>query len=255
MEVMATFEADLKIHGLVIPFVFSVVEKLTYDCILGMNFLQDTNAVIDASSGTLNLYHGLLTVPMIRTDNPATVQLICNVTLPPLSDTALPIKATQPLLKGAYVVENEACPPHKSLLIGRTLVNVDQTHFHCPVLNPTDKAIRLKKGTIVGELTAATVIEPQRPPAAQQLQQLPSIAQMRAALEAKEISFKNTVVTGTDLDNLITLLYKNIDLMATSIHNLPGSDVLLYHIDTGDHPPVSSRAYRHSPADKLEISR
>jgi hypothetical protein len=57
------------------------------------------------------------------------------------------------------------------------------------------------------------------------------------------------------LDNLIALLYKNIDLMATSIHDLPGSDVLLYHIDTGDHPPVSSRAYRHSPADKLEISR
>jgi hypothetical protein len=44
--------------------------------------------------------------------------------------------------------------------------------------------------------------------------------------------------------------------MATSIHDLPGSDVLLYHIiDTGNHPPVSSRAYRHSPADKLEISR
>jgi hypothetical protein len=81
------------------------------------------------------------------------------------------------------------------------------------------------------------------------------IAQMREALEAKEISFKNTVVTGADLDNLITLLYKNIDLMATSIHDLPGSDVSLYHIDTGDHPPVSSRAYRHSPADKLEISR
>jgi hypothetical protein len=78
---------------------------------------------------------------------------------------------------------------------------------------------------------------------------------MRQALEAKEISFKNTVVTVADLDNLITLLYKNIDLMAKSIHNLPGSDVLLYYIDTGDNPSVSSRAYRHSPADKLEISR
>jgi hypothetical protein len=73
MEVMATFEADLKIHGSVIPFVFSVVEKLSYDCILGMNFLQDTNAVIDTTAGTLNLYHGLLTVTMIRADNPAQI--------------------------------------------------------------------------------------------------------------------------------------------------------------------------------------
>jgi hypothetical protein len=99
MEVMASFEADLKIHGLVIPFVFSLVENLIYDCILGMNFLQDTNDIIDASSGTLSLYHGLLTVPMIRADNPATVQLICNVTIPPLSETALPIKATRPSIR------------------------------------------------------------------------------------------------------------------------------------------------------------
>jgi hypothetical protein len=102
MEVTASFEADLKIHGLVISFVFSVVEKLTYDCILGMNFLQDTNAIIDASSGTLSVYHGLLTCTNdTSNDNPATVQLmICNVTIPPLSETALPIKATWPSLKG-----------------------------------------------------------------------------------------------------------------------------------------------------------
>jgi hypothetical protein len=43
--------------------------------------------------------------------------------------------------------------------------------------------------------------------------------------------------------------------MATSIHDLPGSDVFLYHIDTGDHPPIRARPYRYSPADKAEISR
>jgi hypothetical protein len=43
--------------------------------------------------------------------------------------------------------------------------------------------------------------------------------------------------------------------MATSIHELPGSDVFLYHIDTVDHPPIRARPYRYSPADKAEISR
>jgi hypothetical protein len=43
--------------------------------------------------------------------------------------------------------------------------------------------------------------------------------------------------------------------MATSIHHLPGSDVFLYHIDTGDHPPTRARPYRYPPADKAEISR
>jgi hypothetical protein len=38
MEVTATLQADLKIQGLIIPFSFLVIEKLGYDCILGMNF-------------------------------------------------------------------------------------------------------------------------------------------------------------------------------------------------------------------------
>jgi hypothetical protein len=50
------------------------------------------------------------------------------------------------------------------------------------------------------------------------------MAEMRKALEQKEISLTDTVVKGKDLDDLITLLYNNIDLMATSIHDLPGSD-------------------------------
>jgi hypothetical protein len=65
----------------------------------------------------------------------------------------------------------------------------------------------------------------------------------------------DTVVKGKNLDDLITLLHNNIDLMATSIHDLPGSDVFLYHIDKGDHPPIRARPYRYSPADKAEISR
>jgi hypothetical protein len=40
MEVSATLQADLKIQGLIIPFLFLVIEKLGYECIFGMNFLQ-----------------------------------------------------------------------------------------------------------------------------------------------------------------------------------------------------------------------
>jgi hypothetical protein len=43
--------------------------------------------------------------------------------------------------------------------------------------------------------------------------------------------------------------------MATSLMDLPGTDILLHRIDTETHPPVRKRAYRHSPADRAEISR
>jgi len=78
---------------------------------------------------------------------------------------------------------------------------------------------------------------------------------MRAALDAKQISLTDTSVTGRDLDNLIALLYNNLDLVATSLNDLPGTDVMLHRIDTGDSPPIKTRGYRHSPADNLEIAR
>jgi hypothetical protein len=172
-----------------------------------------------------------------------------------LSEAALPVASPKALPRGSYVIENGLHPLYHTLLVGRTLVNVDKPNFHCRVLNPTKKIIRLRKGTVVGELVAATVIETQPQQQKTPKQKLPSIAEMRKALEEKEISFTDTVVKGKDLDDLITLLYNNIDLMATSIHDLPGSDVFLYHIDTGDHPPIRARPYRYSPADKAEISR
>jgi hypothetical protein len=84
---------------------------------------------------------------------------------------------------------------------------------------------------------------------------LPSVADMRAALEAKGISFKDTALEGADLNGLICLLYNSMDIMATSLAKLPGTDIMRHRIETGDSPPVRTRAYRHTPADKEENSR
>ena len=43
--------------------------------------------------------------------------------------------------------------------------------------------------------------------------------------------------------------------MATSLEELPGCDVLKMHIETGQHPPVNRKGFRHSPQDKAEIRR
>ena len=89
----------------------------------------------------------------------------------------------------------------------------------------------------------------------QRANQLPSVSEMRTALEDKQISLTDTAVTGCDLDKLITLLYNNLDLVATSLNDLPGTDIMLHRIDTGDSPPIRTRGYHHSPADNAEISR
>ena len=78
---------------------------------------------------------------------------------------------------------------------------------------------------------------------------------MKRALDAKKISFEGTAMQGKDLEALIKLLYNNIDLFATSLSEMPGTDVMLHRIDTGDSPPIRKRAYRHAPAVQIEIAK
>jgi hypothetical protein len=125
----------------------------------------------------------------------------------------------------------------------------------CRVLNPTDKTVKLKAGTVIGKLSPVHVYPMVATVSERPTDITVSIEDMRKALEAKKLSLDGVVLKGGDLDNLIRLLYNNIDLFATSFADLPGCDVLLHRIDTGDSPPVHKRAYRHTPADREEISR
>jgi len=47
MKAQALIDVDVKLGGVTFPFVFIVVERLGFDCILGMDLLNETKAVID----------------------------------------------------------------------------------------------------------------------------------------------------------------------------------------------------------------
>jgi hypothetical protein len=87
------------------------------------------------------------------------------------------------------------------------------------------------------------------------LKTVPTIAEMKSEFESKCISLADTAVKGQDFDKLVTLLYASRDVMATSLLDLPGTDVMLHRIDTGDSPPIRTRQFRHSPSDRAEIDR
>jgi hypothetical protein len=117
-------------------------------------------------------------------------KLTCNVSIPPLSEAASPTKSAKTVLRGSYIVESGLHPPYHILLVGRTKVNPDRSIFHCRVLNLTNKTIRLRKGSTIGELMAATVIESHPQQQILQKQNLPSIAEMRKHLSRKQCRWR-----------------------------------------------------------------
>jgi len=81
------------------------------------------------------------------------------------------------------------------------------------------------------------------------------MTQMMKALADKKISLEGVSVTGADFENLVALLYENLDLFATSLADMPGTDLMMHRIDTGSSPPIRKRSYRQAPAKQAEITK
>lgn len=253
LKILLETDVEIKINGLQIPFALCVIKDLSYDVILGLNFLQETQAVVDVPKNSLILFQGLLTIPMTVTGAAPVVTTIATVMIPPLCEAVFPVKTNRKLKNGTYVIEGELQSPCRGLVVARVLVNPAKV-MTCRAMNTTDKPIKLNPYAPVGVLTEVTIPE-QIKSKQTDIEQLPTIAEMRQTLEKLDISVKDTAVTGQDFENLIKLLYRNKDLIATDLNDLPGTDVLMHKIDTGSHPPIKKRSYRHAPADREEIAR
>ena len=157
MPVLATFDTEIKINGLAIPITFDVVETLGYDCLIGMTFLEATEANIDLKSNTLSLYGGLISVPMTRSGHTNTVYTLTDITIPPYCESVFPVSTFAKPSKETYIIEGNFRSPCRAILVARALVNANKKKFPCRVLNPTAKAITLRAHTPVGELDCVTI--------------------------------------------------------------------------------------------------
>ena len=255
MLVSADVDVDLKIGGLSLPFTFCVIDKLDFDIILGMDFLRESRAVIDIRSNSLIIFDSVTSVPMTHTSEDKIVQNVSTVTIPPFSEAIIKTSTCAKNLKGSYIIEQSPYAKCNALLIARAVVDTKQKTFPCRMLNPTDRPITLKPRTPVGALVPVTIENAVTMKAPPQENPTLSVNEKRLALEKMGITFEGTALVGEDLNKLICTLYRNRDVMATSIKDLPGCDILMHRIETGDAPPIRKRTYRYSPADKAEISR
>jgi hypothetical protein len=147
---------------------------------------------------------------------------------------------------------------HKQLvLIARSEVQSHDRKMVCCVLNPTNKAIKIRKHTPIGTLTPVEAVAeeevtqtPAQPPNAW------SFAEMRRELETLlNLTFNNTALKGDMLDKLVTLLHQSRDLFVTSVEQLPfsGANVPPFRIDTQDALPYCARRMRYRPEQRREI--
>jgi len=138
-------------------------------------------------------------------------------------------------------------------MVVRAIVDTRSNRLPCRVLNPTEKPIKLKSGVAVGILAPVTVHPTSQ--IKQQSKRKATMIQMLKALADKKVSLEGVTITGTDFEQLVTLLYENLHSFPTLLMDLPGTDFMLHKIDMGDCPLIRKRSYRQAPADRVEIAK
>jgi hypothetical protein len=253
MPVTTEIETEVKIAGLHIPCTFSVVEELGFQAILGVDFLTDAHAVVNFKNNTLSICDELITVPLVRANDNFIAYTTDAVDIPPFCEAIFNATAKFKRSNETFIVEPSPYARCSTLLVARTIFNANRNIFCCRVCNATDKAIKLPADTPIAMVSPVTVHELNEEPTHIDEDSTLSIAEMRAFLESKQVSFKDTALTGKHLDDLIRLLYRYRDRLAVKLTDLEASDTLLFRIDTGDALPIRKRGFRRTPQEKEQL--
>jgi hypothetical protein len=132
---LGTVDVELSIQGLVIPFTIHVLKSLSHKLILGQDFLQSSNAVINCGDRSITLFEGLVCAALTRyQDRESVFRLTQDVILPAATETIVKLFVpnharrkiglveTFPQLKNKFlVVANAVVHPKGSYTIGRIL--------------------------------------------------------------------------------------------------------------------------------------
>ena len=229
-----------------------VVNSLTTEAILGLNFLQQSNALIDLAKKQL-LFKGhsvsvsLQSPHKTESDALPSVRVVETIRLPPRSEIIVMAETVNAVDGRNYLAETKG-GSRPAALVARALVESKQSKVPTKLLNPRDTPTTIKAGTEVATLVPVN---------------FPSSSVIASTVEAttKDIEHElqrladeqGSHLTGAQKVQFFGLLSRYADIFATSNHDLGRTDKLEHRIFTGDASPRRQRVRRIPPSRRKEV--
>jgi len=156
MKVNGTILLTLNIHGLLVPFTFYVLEHLSHNLIMGVDFLTRTKANIDMATGVITFYDDLVGLNMTKGDE-ILLRTVNAVRIPPKSEALIPVSVPTFFKSKISLIEPAANLHYKNLALAKAIVLPKNNTTVCKILNPTDTHIFLKRRTTVAVIEKLSV--------------------------------------------------------------------------------------------------
>ena len=249
LPIKGTLKVSLQIAGGTYPCDFHVVRNLSYEAVLGRDFLRAHGAVINLKNSTLHLDNE---PPDTLSETTCVVRAWSTCVIPPQSESVMPAYLDANWSPGVVGLL-EASPrliERYQLQGAAALVTLSPDHtVPFRLINPTQKPVTLYRGATLGNFSRADdniqVYSLEEQPEKPDVQPPPA--------ENVPVDLTDADLTDTQKAELQNLLNEYRDIFALKPNELGRTNLVQHHIDTGDHAPIRQRAYRVPAAQKERI--
>ena len=249
LPVSGRFTTTLEIANGLYSSTFLVVRDLTYDALLGRDFLRANGAVINLKDSTLQLEES---IARPHSEGACPVRVLYNCVIPASSEAVIPAYLDQTYTPRdvGFVEASPRLIERYQLQGAASLVTVSADHtVPFRLINPTRKPVTLYRGATLETFSQtdeslqvfslSTKTEPTKEPQAE----VPDVP----------VDLANADLTDSQKTELQRLINEYRDVFAPQ--ELGRTNLVQHHINTGDHPPIRQRAYRVPEAQKRRIEQ
>ena len=250
LPVLGLLKDSLHVAGGIYPCELQVVKNLTYEAVMGRDFLRVNGAVINLKKGTLELDK----IPQNQciTDTYCPVRAMALAVIPPNSESVIPAKLDVEFPPGRFgIIEPSQHLMERYQLQGASaLVRITALHtIPFRLINPTSRPVFLYKGANLGLFTRLDTNS--------HIFSLDDQPNKKRELETDApdvpVDFSTSALTSSQQAQLQNLINEYRDIFALSPQDLGRTNWVQHTINTQGAPPIRMRPYRVPEAQKERI--
>ena len=258
LDIVGRSELSIQIAGLHIPVTVKVAQVLSHDLILGLDFLERNQAVIDYKQGVISLADNLIAVPLfcpqIREGVVTCVETMC---IPANTEMVIPVKSPTYFDGKTILLEPIISFQFRPVATAHSINECQGGKTVCRIGNFKPYSITLRRGMQLAKITTMDVVASCTPEKIDK-DDKPTIP--RTVLEpqecgkleefAEEYSLNiNPTLTPEQKQELLQVLYDYRNVFAKGILDLKRYPFYEHDIELLSNKRVQRRNYKCTPED------
>jgi hypothetical protein len=266
---LGTVDVELSIQGLVIPFTVHVLKSLSHKLILGQDFLQSSNAVINCGDRSITLFEGLVCAALTRyQDRESVLRLTQDVILPAATETIVKLFVPNHARRKTGLVETFPQLKNKFLVVANAIVHPKGSYTIGRILNTGLTPRRLRAKTPIARISLIDMSDPFNAAMlsidgeqetcdkeTRRTVQMPEHADRVKLLNIKGLTFDNPDLTEEQFSQLTALLYEYQEIFCADYEQLPMSNLPPYEIKLTSNVPIRQKQYPLSPQQEVVMEK